>query len=419
MRIVYVTSSLPYGPREAFIIPEIQEVIRRGHEVLVVPLHPRGPVVHTDARPLLEYVCTQPVLSPHVMKWATEEFTRAPTRAFRALSWLSGSRSASVLVKNLTVYPKGLWLARLAREWGAEHIHAHWAATTATMTLIASKISGIPWSLTAHAWDITDWSPPTNQRNLAENKLLSVKVDSACFVRFISQIGVERAKAQKIRAPLDAKALILYMGIPLVDLQEIGHADRQGEVPKPPVVLCPAGLWPRKGHTYLFEAVAMLRGCGVDLELWLVGEGELQEELQRRARALGLSNRVNFLGQLSHPDLLELYRQDKVDVVVLPSVDLGGGQHEGIPVSLMEAMSYRVPVVSTTTGGISELLGEGAGSLVPPADPAALARAIGRLIEEPELRVQQGDAGRRRVEENFALEKVVDELIARFEACAR
>jgi colanic acid/amylovoran biosynthesis glycosyltransferase len=75
--------------------------------------------------------------------------------------------------------------------------------------------------------------------------------------------------------------------------------------------------------------------------------------------------------------------------------------------------------VSTTTGGISELLGEGAGSLVPPADPAALARAIGRLIEEPELRVQQGDAGRRRVEENFALEKVVDELIARFEACAR
>ena len=55
-----------------------------------------------------------------------------------------------MLLKNLAVYPKGLWLARLAREWRADHIHAHWAATTATMALVASEFSGIPWSFTAH-----------------------------------------------------------------------------------------------------------------------------------------------------------------------------------------------------------------------------------------------------------------------------
>jgi colanic acid/amylovoran biosynthesis glycosyltransferase len=81
-------------------------------------------------------------------------------------------------------------------------------------------------------------------------------------------------------------------------------------------------------------------------------------------------------------------------------------------------MSYRVPVVSTTTGGIPELLGGGAGIMVPPADPTALAEAIGRLIQDPELREQQGDAGRERVEKSFSLGKVADELIARIETCA-
>ena len=56
--------------------------------------------------------------------------------------------------------------------------------------------------------------------------------------------------------------------------------------------------------------------------------------------------------------------------------------------------------------------------MVPPADPTALAEAIGRLIQDPELREQQGDAGRERVEERFSLEKVAGELIARFETCA-
>jgi glycosyltransferase involved in cell wall biosynthesis len=57
--------------------------------------------------------------------------------------------------------------------------------------------------------------------------------------------------------------------------------------------------------------------------------------------------------------------------------------------------------------------------MVPPADPTALAEAIGRLIQDPELREQQGDAGRERVEKSFSLAKVADELIARIETCAR
>jgi len=86
-------------------------------------------------------------------------------------------------------------------------------------------------------------------------------------------------------------------------------------------------------------------------------------------------------------------------------------------VSLMEAMSCGVPVISTNTGGIPELLEGDAGVLVPPRDPVALAEAIERLVGNPALRWQLGAAGRERVQEQFSLEKVVTELALLFAEC--
>jgi len=113
---------------------------------------------------------------------------------------------------------------------------------------------------------------------------------------------------------------------------------------------------------------------------------------------------------------MRIYEKGEVDVVVLPSTDLGDGVHEGIPVSLMEAMSYGIPVISTTTGGIPELLGSEAGLLVPERDPLALAEAIEHLARDPSLCRRLGESGRRKVREEFSVEKVVDELIRRFQS---
>ena len=87
--------------------------------------------------------------------------------------------------------------------------------------------------------------------------------------------------------------------------------------------------------------------------------------------------------------------------------------HEGIPVALVEAMSYGVPVISTTTGGIPELLEGDAGILVPPANPGALADAMGRLIQDAALRARLGQAGRNRVIERHAIDRVVAEHLER------
>ena len=396
MRLVYVTSSFPHGPGEAFILPEVLELGRQGHEVWVVPMHPRGRIVHAEALRLGEWAVVQPLLSWEVLRGALRELFRSPVRALRALALLLTWKPRHLL-KNLSVYPKGLWLAGLARRLGADHIHAHWAATTASMAMVASKVSGIRWSFTAHRWDIV------------ENNLLARKCRHASFARFISQSGLGLACERGVVC--GNRARVLHMGIRLPGRVATDKAaSAMGRDREFLTVLCAANLIPVKGHTYLIQAIAHLIKEGKKVRLLLAGDGELRPALETQVAHLGLAGWVVFLGHVPHEKLLELYKQNKVDVFVLPSVDLGGGLHEGIPVSLIEAMAFSVPVIATETGGIPELLKDGAGLLVPPRDPEALAEAIARLATDPALRLALGNAGRRRVEQEFAIHVVVRRL---------
>jgi glycosyltransferase involved in cell wall biosynthesis len=94
----------------------------------------------------------------------------------------------------------------------------------------------------------------------------------------------------------------------------------------------------------------------------------------------------------------------------VPSIDLGNGLHEGIPVALMEAMSRGVPVVATRTGGIPELVSPGTGLLVPPGDSIALADAIQSVLEDAGLRETLARSGRKRVMQAYDIVEVVSEL---------
>jgi glycosyltransferase involved in cell wall biosynthesis len=397
MRIVYVTTTLPYAEGEAFIIPEIVALARRGHQVLIVPRSGNGEVVHGDAEPLLSMTLARSLLSFEIVKAAGAESCRDPGRALRAAGLLFHSLNPRILLKNLAVFAKGLWLARMAREWGATHIHAHWSATVATIALTASEVAGIPWSFTAHRFDIV------------ENNLLALKSRRASFVRFISHSGMRMARSLGVDGPKE-KFRVLHMG---VDLPEL--ATGLSACACSPVLLCPGNLLPVKGHKYLIEAVAILKKQGLEVRLLIAGQGELCSRLQKQVQESRLCDQVRFLGQISHSELLGLYRDGNIGMVVLPSIDLGNGEHEGIPVSLIEAMSYGVPVVSTLTGGIPELLKDGAGLLVPPGDPLALAAAIELLIKDSRLRDQLAEAGRKRVMDEYSVEKIIDELAAHFE----
>jgi len=172
------------------------------------------------------------------------------------------------------------------------------------------------------------------------------------------------------------------------------------------VVLTPARLHPQKGHVYLLAAAAQV----ADATFVFAGDGPLRAELEARARELGIADRCRFLGQRADvPDLLAA-----ADLVVLPSL------FEGLPVSVLEAMAARRPVVATAIGGTDEAVtSEHSGLLVPPRDPGALASAIHRLRADPALAHRLASAGRERVEREFSAEvsarrvmRIYDEVMA-------
>jgi colanic acid/amylovoran biosynthesis glycosyltransferase len=391
MNLMYVTSSLPGGSAETYIVPEIEELQKRGHRITVIPVRPRA-AFHADARRLASSSITTRLLSVSVIVAAAREFLRSPNRVVRAASMVVTSRNARVLVKNFLVFPKGLWLAGVARGLAVDHIHAHWASTSATVALIAATVADIPWSFTAHRWDIS------------ENNLLRQKARTAKFVRVIG----ERAAADlsKLIRGHQEKLRVIHMGVPL--------SDRPSSSPDrviPLRVLLGARFVEVKGHRFALDAVRNLKSGGVEVSLECAGDGPLRRRVERYARELDVIDCVHFVGLMDHQDLLVQLRGHRWDAAILPSIETSK-QWEGIPVVLMEAMAARVPVVATKTGGIPELLEGGAGVLVPERDSDAIAEALTSLAVDPHRRHRLAEAGFERVRDRFTIETTVSSLLA-------
>jgi glycosyltransferase involved in cell wall biosynthesis len=159
-----------------------------------------------------------------------------------------------------------------------------------------------------------------------------------------------------------------------------------------------------KGVYDLLRALAEVRRDFPAVELFLAGEGH-RDEVRRQACALGVDRSVHLLGWISGQA-----KQDamaRANIFVLPSYI------ENMPVSLLEAMASGLPVVATTVGGIPDVVEDGVnGFLVSPADIPALAGTLGRLVADSALRQRIGNAGRRRIEETFAMEKIVPRIEA-------
>ena len=395
MKIIYVTQRLPFGDGETFVVPEIEALLAERQELLILPIFSTDSLVHSDAGPLLTRTRRLPGLLEIAMV-VIGTLVRHPGPTVRAFWRLRRTQPLRRVLANAQATAQGIWVAGLARSWEADHIHAHWAHLTATLAMAASAVSGIPWSFTAHRYDVV------------LNNLLAEKLRSARFGRFIAR--ETRALARQL-VPPDAlsRAVVLHMGVALPSSPAPPTSSRTT-----PVVLCPARLVPVKGHRYLIDAAARLRSHGILFELWLAGAGPEREALVRQVEDLGLRQQVRMLGTVPHAELLRLYHDSSVDCVVLPSLDLGRGLHEGISVALMEAMAYGIPVVATRTGGLPELLDGGAGLLVPPADPGELSDALERVLGSAALRAELVRVGRQRVEEDFNVAAIARELARRF-----
>lgn len=374
-RLLYLASSFPWGRNDTFFAPEVRELVRQGVDVLVVPMRPRGPLTTSEAA---ERALRKPLLDAEIARASVA----SPREAAGQLRLLLGSPAPGVLTRNLAALPKAIWLAQLAQRWEADHIHAHWAGPPSTAAMVASRLSGVPWSFTAHATEI-----------YADN-LLREKCESATFVRFIATAMMDRAR--RVAPGVDeSRWTLLRLGV------EIPAVPPPVPANEPPVVLLAASFTGHKGHDVLLDAVRRLVDAGQPVEVWLAGAGPAEEDVRGQAERLALGDVVRFHGYVAHAQVLEWLATGRVDLVVLPS------DSEGLPVSLIEALAYGVPAVASGVGGVAELLGDGCGEIVPPRDAEALAAAMRRLLSSPELRAAQATAGRARVEREFEIGTVV------------
>ena len=170
-----------------------------------------------------------------------------------------------------------------------------------------------------------------------------------------------------------------------------------------PVCLTLARLEEQKGHRHLIDALAILAPRRPNLVTLLAGEGPLEQALRAQCAALGLADRVRFLGyRRDVPELLEA-----ADMVVLPSL------YEGLPLVAIEALAARRPMVATEVDGTPEVvIHERTGLLAPPANPVALAAAIERLLDDPALASRLASEGCKFVQENFALRRQIEQTAA-------
>jgi colanic acid/amylovoran biosynthesis glycosyltransferase len=152
---------------------------------------------------------------------------------------------------------------------------------------------------------------------------------------------------------------------------------------------------------------------GVDFHCQFVGDGPDRNMLESLITELNLGQRVKLLGQRTRSQIVELMQE--ADVLVAPSVPSQSGRREGIPVVLMEAMACGTPVVASDLSGIPELVdNEQSGLLTPPRNSSALASALMRLHDDPQLCRQLSRGARRKVLEQFDQLKNAGLLTQRF-----
>jgi len=399
VKVCYITAQAPYGRGETFILEEMLCIKELGVDLLVFPRNPVKEVFHKGGKVLVENAVWLPLITFRMFIFFIISLSKVKLW-FVLMAILKESCTWWVRVKNFAVVPKSVYVASLLRRRKVDHIHAHWGSTTATMAWIISELTGIPWSFTLHRWDIT------------ENNLLREKVESAEFVRCISECGKSEL-LEIIGKKYGRKIKMIHVGVK-VSKNIFGHKERRSGHRKFRIVT-PANLLEVKGHKYLIEACSVLMSRGVNnFQCTFYGEGPLRSKLEVLVEEKRLNNYVQMPGAIPHEKLMMQYEGGEVDAVILPSITTDKGEHEGIPTALMEAMAYGVPVVSTNTGGIPELLSAGAGIIVEEKNSRQLADAIENLVAGGDLLRRLGQKGYERVRDRFNIHKNTAQLLELF-----
>lgn len=277
-----------------------------------------------------------------------------------------------------------------------DYLHAHFSHGPTTVAYFAHRLTGLPYSFSAHAKDIY----------IQEADFFRRKISHARFVVTCTEFN--RRHLCDI-APHRAQTIhCVYHGVDTERFRPELREPRRGDLPQ---ILSIGRFVPKKGFTTLLQALSMVQRAGFHFRCTLIGGGPLEKDLRRLCEQLGLTEVVHILGKMPQEALFPYYQ--RADIFALACEILDDGDRDGIPNVLVEAMAMGIPVVSTRISGIPELVDHGiSGLLVPEKQPQELARALIQLLESGELREAMGTAARRRVEQAFDARKNITRLAA-------
>lgn len=281
-------------------------------------------------------------------------------------------------------------------------VHAHVAARGSfwrkSLFAVVARRFGVPVILHVHGSEMQAFADalPAWQR-----RIVAAQLTACCSV-----IALSDRWADYLRALAPGSHVVVVPNYVPLPPSPRHHVERAV-----PTVLFLGLLGERKGIFDLLQATALLRDRGIGIRLAVGGNGDV-DRCRRHVAELGLVDRVELLGWVSGAAKQRLLSD--ADLFVLPSYN------EGLPMSLLEAMSWGLPVVSTTVGGIPDLVRHDVdGLLVAPGAVEPLADALARLVSSVELRRQFGNAARERVRSHFSGTVVLQALDRLYAECAR
>lgn len=401
-RMVYILEKFP-SPTEYFVLNEIIELEKRGVELVVLVI--RRQKQYLDI-PELKKIKSSIIYLPKILLiFPLLSFLLSPICSHKSINTTYINQKSGFL-KNIRDLGISLFFAYKLKTLQINHIHAHFAFIAVDIAVILSNILKVKYSFTAHAQDIYTIEHRIEQ--LISNAAFTITC-TKYNADFLNKITEYKFK-EKIHT--------VYHGIELLKWKpkEIEQKSTNSTIR----ILTVARLVEKKGLIYLLKAIKMLVNQGDKVSCSIIGEGPLLEDLSNFIHKNQLKDYVKILDFIPQQEVVEHFVAS--DMFVLPCIIAKNGDRDGLPNVIMEAMAIGIPVISTPISAIPEILVGSAGSCsngetgltVPVKDAKRLAETILHLKKDTELYNEVVKNARKRVFEEFDIEKCTDRLIEVF-----
>lgn len=392
-KLAFVLSQFP-ETHETFILREFLGLREKGIDFEIYSLKECGDkIIHPEARGLIKRTIYTPALCLGSLFYWLFAFPQGLLETW-AYCIKTDLKNLMNFIKVNVVFLKALYCARIMKKHNVRHVHAHWATMPTTAAVAIAKLLDIPFSFTAHAWDIY----------LNDQDSLKEKMRDAQFVVTCTKANKDYLDHLN-QGRFDGKVIVNYHGI---DLRSFALRDNRGRSSN--LILAIGRLVEQKGFEYLVKACGLLRRKSLHFQCIIVGDGPLRNRLEDLRDSLGLSKMITMPGTVKQDQIKKWFQE--AHVFAAPSVVAKNGDRDGIPNVILEALAIGVPVVATEVSGIPEvIIDQDTGILIPQRDENALAAAIENILLEHAPVDMFRVNGRRKIEQEFDIQSNVSAFV--------